>query len=60
MVLIPEVRSWQEQTSAEFNLEVVKGDHWFLGRNRELVLQKLTEALDNASVDQDHRSIQNV
>ncbi|MEQ9440316.1 MAG: SDR family NAD(P)-dependent oxidoreductase [Cyclobacteriaceae bacterium] len=45
VVLVDEVSQWREQTAAEFTLEVVDGDHWFLSRNRELILQRLTEAL---------------
>jgi len=44
VVLVEEVSQWKEQTQAEFTLEVVDGDHWFLSRNRELILQRLEEA----------------
>ena len=45
VVLISEVASWKAQTHKQFNLEIVEGDHWFLSRNKELVVQRLTEAL---------------
>jgi polyketide synthase 12 len=45
VVLVDEVRQWEAQTSSEFTLEVVEGDHWFLSRNRELVLERLTQAM---------------
>ncbi len=47
VVLVDEVRQWEVQTSAGFTLEVVEGDHWFLSRNRELVLERLTHALQD-------------
>ncbi len=49
VVLINEVASWKEQTHVQFSLEVVAGDHWFLSRNKELVMQRLTEALSRES-----------
>jgi polyketide synthase 12 len=45
VVLVEEVDRWREQTTGEFNLEVVPGDHWFLSRNKELILSRLTEAI---------------
>ena len=48
VVLIDEVKQWNEQTTNAFTLEVVEGDHWFLSRNRELVLQRLSEAMDTS------------
>jgi polyketide synthase 12 len=45
-VVLPEqIKCWKEQTMDEFNMEVVEGDHWFLSRNKELILSRLTEAL---------------
>ena len=41
VVLVEEVKAWQEQTGGTFTLEVVSGDHWFLSRNRERVAQRL-------------------
>ncbi len=38
-----EVAGWAEQTAVDFELEVVPGDHWFLSRNRDQILEKLTE-----------------
>jgi polyketide synthase 12 len=40
-----EVACWAEQTSAGFVLEIVPGDHWFLSRNRDQVLARLTEVV---------------
>ena len=45
VVLVEEVRHWAAQTADAFTLEVVEGDHWFLSRNRELILQRLNEAI---------------
>ncbi len=59
VVLIPEVKRWEEQTNSDFNFEIVEGDHWFLGRNRALVLQRLTEALSHANKLMDKVSVNN-
>ncbi|MBC7923388.1 MAG: SDR family NAD(P)-dependent oxidoreductase [Ferruginibacter sp.] len=40
-----EVGCWREQTDGEFSMELVEGDHWFLSRNRDLILSRLSEAL---------------
>lgn len=40
-----EVEAWRQQTSTSFRLEIVDGDHWFLSRHRELIGQRLLEAL---------------
>ena len=45
VVLIEEVREWRAQTSEAFSLEVVSGDHWFLSRNQERILERLQEAV---------------
>jgi len=50
VVLVDEVSQWREQTQAEFIFEVVDGDHWFLSRNCELVLQRLKEAIATKNV----------
>lgn len=38
-----EVACWREQTTADFELEVVPGDHWFLSRNKDQILAKLSD-----------------
>ncbi len=40
-----EVEQWREQTVNAFSLEVLEGDHWFLSRNKDLVSQRLAEAI---------------
>jgi polyketide synthase 12 len=50
VVLVEQLKCWKEQTMAEFTIEVVEGDHWFLSRNKELILLRLTEALEGALV----------
>ncbi len=45
VVLPGEVSCWREQTTAEFNLETVDGDHWFLSRNQDFILGCVAEAL---------------
>ena len=38
-----EVACWADQTTASFELEVVPGDHWFLSRNKDQILARLSE-----------------
>lgn len=45
VVLVEQMKYWREQTTGEFNLEVVEGDHWFLSRNKELILSRLAQAV---------------
>ena len=46
VVTIKEVAGWKSQTVGDFELEIVDGDHWFLSRNKELILSRLEEAID--------------
>ncbi|MCG8475006.1 MAG: SDR family NAD(P)-dependent oxidoreductase [Cytophagales bacterium] len=48
VVMPSEMAPWQEQTSGTFRQEIVHGDHWFLSRNKEFVLEVLEEDLQNA------------
>ncbi|MDN5202950.1 SDR family NAD(P)-dependent oxidoreductase [Fulvivirgaceae bacterium BMA10] len=57
VVLINEVACWKEQTKSNFTLEVVEGDHWFLSRNKKLILQRLTEAVEKASTQKDIQAV---
>jgi acyl transferase domain-containing protein/NADPH:quinone reductase-like Zn-dependent oxidoreductase/surfactin synthase thioesterase subunit len=41
MVYLDEIALWRDQTAGGFELVEVDGDHWFLNRNRELILAKL-------------------
>lgn len=50
MVYVDEIAPWREQTAAGFELIEVDGDHWFLNRNRELILKKL-EAINLSWTD---------
>ena len=50
VVLIEEVREWRAQTSEVFSLEVVPGDHWFLSRNKERILERLQEAVKTVAL----------
>ncbi|MEM9675211.1 MAG: SDR family NAD(P)-dependent oxidoreductase [Bacteroidota bacterium] len=43
-----EVEQWREQTVNSFSMEVLEGDHWFLSRNKDLVSQRLSEAIQQA------------
>ncbi|BDD06935.1 SDR family NAD(P)-dependent oxidoreductase [Aureibacter tunicatorum] len=46
VVLALEMAKWEAQTNAEFRQEIVHGDHWFLSRNKDFVIQVLTEELN--------------
>lgn len=43
VVLIDELKEWQQQTNREFKLYEVTGDHWFLSRNKEFITEKIAE-----------------
>ena len=54
VVYLDELEQWREQTSSDFYLEVVQGDHWFLSRNKELILKRVEESLKlDAFADKD-------
>ncbi|MGZ5018620.1 MAG: thioesterase II family protein, partial [Methylobacter sp.] len=37
VTLPEEMAVWKEQTSSRFRQELVHGDHWFVGRNKEFI-----------------------
>jgi acyl transferase domain-containing protein/NADPH:quinone reductase-like Zn-dependent oxidoreductase/surfactin synthase thioesterase subunit len=43
MVYVDEIRDWSEHTTAGFTLIDVDGDHWFLNRNRQHILETLQQ-----------------
>lgn len=43
MVYTDEVREWARHTEGGFDLIEVDGDHWFLNRNRELIVNTLQD-----------------
>jgi acyl transferase domain-containing protein/surfactin synthase thioesterase subunit len=43
MVYTDEIREWFQHTDAGFELIEVDGDHWFLDRNRELIIANFHE-----------------
>jgi len=45
VVLLKELEKWQDQTSSNFILHTVHGDHWFLSRNKEFILEKIEHSL---------------
>ena len=51
VVLVKELAEWKFQTNNEFSLEVVDGDHWFLSRNKELILGRLNEVFSKLKID---------
>jgi polyketide synthase 12 len=50
VVTAAEVAQWEAQTESSFELEVVPGDHWFLSRNRDQILEKLASVAKEVSV----------
>lgn len=46
VVLIEELKQWQEQTNREFSMHLVHGDHWFLSRNKDFILRKINEFIN--------------
>lgn len=50
VVLLSEIEQWKNQTTNEFKLHTVHGDHWFLSRNRAFIIDKIEEFIKgNAS-----------
>ncbi|SDM25909.1 Acyl transferase domain-containing protein [Catalinimonas alkaloidigena] len=45
VVEMEEIQHWRDQTTGDFTLEVVEGDHWFLSRNQERILACLSELI---------------
>ncbi|BDD11788.1 putative polyketide synthase (plasmid) [Fulvitalea axinellae] len=45
VVTAKEMEQWEIQTTANFRQEIVHGDHWFLSRNRDFVLEVLSRDL---------------
>jgi surfactin synthase thioesterase subunit len=41
MVYLDEVAGWKERTSSDCELIAVDGDHWFLNRNKKLIIARL-------------------
>lgn len=46
VVYLHEIEQWSQQTTDQFYLEVMEGDHWFLSRNKEQILQRVSDNLD--------------
>ncbi|MDA9818209.1 SDR family NAD(P)-dependent oxidoreductase [Flavobacteriaceae bacterium] len=47
VVLLSELEKWQEQTNNNFTLHALHGDHWFLSRNKEFILEQLAVSIEN-------------
>ncbi len=43
MVYTDEICEWSQHTNGEFELIEVEGDHWFLNRNRDLIIATIQE-----------------
>ena len=57
MVYTDEVSEWSQHTRGGFNLIEVDGDHWFLNRNRELIIATLQEIAVRFQTQGDHRFV---
>ena len=49
MVYSDEIRAWAQHTTQQFSLIEVDGDHWFLNRNRDLIMKTLHEIVTKAN-----------
>jgi surfactin synthase thioesterase subunit len=50
MVYADEIAEWSRHTQSEFNLMEVDGDHWFLNRNREVIVTRFQEIAARAAL----------
>lgn len=50
-----DLQAWQEQTKADFNLNMVPGNHFFLHSAQSLLLENLIKYLQNIKMTFDHR-----
>jgi surfactin synthase thioesterase subunit len=50
MVYLDEIAPWREETSGAFELVEVDGDHWFLNKNRNLILERLSHLIATRSM----------
>ena len=57
MVYTDEIGEWSHHTDGGFELIEVDGDHWFLNRNRELIIATLQ---DIASIQRTYPTVQSV
>ncbi|OHX68065.1 type I polyketide synthase [Flammeovirga pacifica] len=45
VVLPEEMKPWKQHTDGPFEIHVLHGDHWFLSRNKEFILNKVADNL---------------
>ena len=45
VTLPEEMAAWSEQTISSFKQELVHGDHWFVSRNKDFILQQLNKVI---------------
>jgi len=45
VVLLDELQEWKKQTNDNFQLYEVSGDHWFLSRNKEFIIEKIEKSI---------------
>lgn len=53
-----EVREWARYSAGEFTLIEVEGDHWFLNRNRELIIETFQGIATSANATHEKAKIQ--
>jgi surfactin synthase thioesterase subunit len=58
MVYSNELQEWRQHTEAGFELLEVDGDHWFLNRNRDLIVAKLEDIATKHRADTTDRQVQ--
>lgn len=46
VVFLHELEQWVHQTTDNFQLEVMEGDHWFLSRNKERILERVSQSIN--------------
>jgi medium-chain acyl-[acyl-carrier-protein] hydrolase len=49
-VTVAQLQGWQNQTSAEFSLEMLPGDHFYLNESRHLLLRLIRQRLDELAL----------
>ena len=45
VVLLDELKQWEDQTDNNFSFHELHGDHWFLSRNKEFIVSKIEDSI---------------
>jgi surfactin synthase thioesterase subunit len=54
-VSVCDFEPWEQETTATFEMEIVKGDHWFLSRNRELITKRIEKFMQRVLSGLNHQ-----